>query len=107
MTTAEGAEWTGSHESYVGAAGIMGAIGGVSQTVYTSKAYYPVTETQLDSIMTYGFTKYRFQIVGGVNEGEFSDRKSGKLGKKLKEGYEKVRKQQEETAAKVNDLSDF
>ncbi|MCQ2229571.1 MAG: hypothetical protein MJZ13_07490 [Bacteroidales bacterium] len=107
FSTQEGTDWVGSHNSYVGSAGVLGALGGVTQTVYTSKAYYPITESQLDSLMQYGFTKYRFQIVGDVTEGEFSDRKTAKLGKKIKEAYEYVREKQAKNSAKMNDLSDF
>lgn len=107
LTTIDGTNWNGSHDSYHGAAGVMGALAGVIQYIYTSKAYFPVSQSQLDSLMTYGFTKYRFQTVSGVNEGEFSERKSLKIGDKIKDAYETVRAKQAETSAKMNDLSDF
>lgn len=107
LNTIEGTDWVGAHNSYVGASGVLGALGGVTQRVYTSKAYYPVTESQLDSLMTYGFTKYRFQIVGDVNEGEFSQKKTAKIGRKISDCYKKVREKQAKTSAKMNDFSDF
>ena len=57
--------------------------------------------------MKYGFSKYRFQVVGSVNEGEFSERKQNKIARKLSESYNEVRSEQATISNKVNDLSDF
>ncbi len=107
LTTPHGTNWVGAHDSFVGAAGVAGALFGATQVVYRSIAHYPVTGEQLDALLKYGFTKYRFQIVGSVNEGEFSERKQRKIVKRLNEAYEEVREEQAEIANKVNDLSDF
>lgn len=107
LTTPNGTNWVGAHDTFVGSAGVLGAIAGVSQVVYRAVAHYPVTGEQLDLLLKYGFSKYRFQIVGGVNEGEFSERQQRKLVKQFQEAYEEVRENQAEIATKVNDLSDF
>ncbi len=75
--------------------------------MYRAVAHYPVTSEQLDLLLKYGFSKYRFQIVGGVNEGEFSERQQRKLVKRFQEAYEEVRENQAEIATKEDDLSDF
>lgn len=107
LTTKYGSDWKGGHDSFVSSAGIMGAIGGVTQIVYKSQARYPITGEQLEALMKYGFTKFRFQIVGEVVEDEISERKCRKIAEDLAEDYEEVRKEQAEIHQKVNDLSDF
>ena len=107
LTTPHGTNWVGAHYSFVGSAGIAGAIVGVKQVVYAAVAHYPITGEQLDLLMKYGFSKYRFQVVGGVNEGEFSARKQRRLAEDITDEYEEVREEQAEIANKVNDLSDF
>ncbi len=107
LSTPHGTNWVGAHGSFVGAAGIAGAIAGVTQHVYTSVAHYPITGEQLDQLLKYGFTKYRFQIVGNVMEGEFSERKLRRMVENLNEAYNEAREEQATISNKVNDLSDF
>lgn len=107
LTTPNGTQWVGAHDSFVGSAGVAGAIVGVKQVVYYAKALYPITGEQLEALLQYGFSKYRFQYVGGVNEGEFSERKQKKLTRKLNENYQEVRDEQAEIHKKTYDLSDF
>lgn len=107
LTTPNGTDWVGSHDSFVGSAGVLGAIGGVRQMVYKAEARYPITGEQLEALMKYGFSKYRFQVVGAVNEDDFSERKQKKIAEDLSEAYEEVREEQAEIHKKVNDLSDF
>lgn len=107
LTTPNGTNWVGSHSSFVGSAGIAGAIVGSKQVVYKSVAHYPVTGEQLELLLKHGFTKYRFQVVGNVIEGEFSERKLRRMTEDLNDAYNEVREEQAAISNKVNDLSDF
>ncbi|MGN0028788.1 MAG: hypothetical protein ACI35Q_03535 [Marinilabiliaceae bacterium] len=107
LTTKYGTNWAGSHDTFVGSAGVLGALSGAKQVVYTAQARYPITGEQLEALMKYGFSKYRFQVVGGVNEDEFSERKQRRIAEDLTDAYNEVREEQAEIHRKVNDLSDF
>lgn len=107
LTTPNGTNWVGSHSSYVSTAGIVGVIVGGKQVVYQSVAHYPITGEQLDLLLKYGFTKYRFQVDGKVIEGEFSERKLRRMTEDLNDAYNEVREKQAAISNKVNDLSDF
>lgn len=107
LTTPNGTNWVGSHSSFVSSAGVVGAIVGSTQVVYKSVAHYPITGEQLDLLLKYGFTKYRFQVVGNVIEGEFSERKLRRMTEDLNDAYNEVREEQAAISNKVNDLSDF
>ncbi len=107
LTTTHGTNWVGSHQTGISAKGVMGALSGQKQVTHIAEARYPITGEQLEKLMKYGFSKYRFQVVGSVNEGEFSERKQNKIARKLSESYNEVRSEQATISNKVNDLSDF
>lgn len=107
LSTPHGTNWVGAHDSFVGTAGVAGLIVGAKQLIYRSTAHYPITGDQLEKLLKYGFTKYRFQIKGKVMEGELSERKLRRMVENLNEAYNEAREEQATISNKVNDLSDF
>lgn len=107
LTTPKGTKYVGAHDSFVGSQGVLGAIAGSKAVFRTATATYPVSGEDLEKLLRYGFSKFRFQVVGDVGEGEFSDRKTRRMAENLREAHEEIVEEQARISQKVNDLSDF
>lgn len=107
LTTPKGTLYVGAHDSFVGTKGWLGAVSGTKAVFHAATATYPISGEDLEKLLQYGFSKFRFQVVGDVCEGEFSDRKTRRMAENLKDAHDEIVEEQAEIASKVNDLSDF